>query len=172
MKRNSKHRTKKKEITLMTILANEATKESQNILQKYKKPKAQSYSDLEMKLAELYFAPKTDKLVLEKELAEIHPHKKWLIRTLELDKKPDLEKEVKIETLETPKKSVKETCISETCVDDDCEVHGKERMSGFTGQSQSSSSGMIGRSSIEIIGLVGVVGLIGLTFIIVSKNLK
>tara|TARA_R110001592_G_scaffold43848_5_gene141856 strand:- start:782 stop:1291 length:510 start_codon:yes stop_codon:yes gene_type:complete len=169
MKRNSRHKAKKKEITLMTILANEATKESQAILSKYKKPKAQSYSDLEMKLAELYFAPKTDKIILEKELASIHPHKTWLIKTLELDKPTE-----KVEVIEEikPSKLSKETCTSDSCIDEDCTTHGNQGMSGFSGEQTPNSKSVLSRSNIEIIGLVSVVGLIGLTFIIVSKNLK
>ena len=40
MKRNNKHNKKKQDITLMTILANEATKESDELLKSYNKPKA------------------------------------------------------------------------------------------------------------------------------------
>lgn len=78
-------RTKKKEITLMTLLANEATKESRNILKKYNKPDAKNYDDLEIKLAQLYFET-PDKIQLEKELADIHPHKNWILKHVELPK--------------------------------------------------------------------------------------
>lgn len=160
MKRNSKHRLKKQEITLMTILANEATKESQAILKKYNQPKAQSYNELEMKLAELYFQPKTDKRVLEKELANIHPHKKWLVRTLELDKKPKVDE---VKTVETQ---------TEVCEDDKCVTHTDKAVSNFAGKDDSPAEAKSNRTNIEVIGLVGIIGLMGLTFIIVSKNLK
>ena len=152
----------------MTLLANEAGKESSAILSKYKIPKAKNHHDLEVKLAELYFGKNTDKLQLEKELADIHPHKDWLIRTLELNTPEQIEK-IKLELTDAQKKD-EET--KEKCVDDDCEIHGKNaQMSSFSGQSDSSSERKIS-NSMEVIGLVGVVGLIGLTFIIVSKNLK
>lgn len=67
----------KKDITLMTLLAYEATKESRQLLRKHNHPDAKSIQDLEAKLAELYFETK-DKIALEKEFAEIHPHRKWL----------------------------------------------------------------------------------------------
>ena len=170
MKRNSIHKAKKREITLMTVLANEATNKSQAILQKYNQSKAQSYQELEMKLAELYFKPKMDKVLLEKELAEIHPHKEWMIRTLELGTKPDLEKYELKTVKNSPGKKITTECIDEKCEDDNCAIHGSEKTSSFTGSQQSNSQSL--RSNIEIIGLVGVVGLLGLTFIIVSKNLK
>jgi hypothetical protein len=70
------------EITLMTILANEATGPSRKILKEYGQPDAKNYQDLEIKLAELYFNTK-DKVVLEKKLAEIHPHKNWILKNVQ-----------------------------------------------------------------------------------------
>jgi len=69
---------KKKEITLMTVLAYESTSDAQKLLKKYGREPAKGYADLEIKLANLYFDT-PDKIQLEKELAEIHPHKKWLL---------------------------------------------------------------------------------------------
>ena len=103
MKRNNKLNNRKQEITLMTILANEADKESRHILKKYNKPNAQNHADLEVKLAELYFE-QDDKLAIEKDLANIHPHKNWIVKTLDLIPKS----EVKCETCEE-KNTKKET---------------------------------------------------------------
>jgi hypothetical protein len=69
---------KKKEITLMTVLAYESTSDAQKLLKKYGREPAKGYADLEIKLANLYFDT-PDKVQLEKELAEIHPHKIWLL---------------------------------------------------------------------------------------------
>jgi hypothetical protein len=162
MKRNNKLDKKKQEITLMTLLANEATKESSQLLQQYGKPKPKDFVDMEVKLAELYFE-QPDKVVIEKKLAEIHPHKNWLIRTLDLEKK-------------------KENVIEEPVVEQpdqiqkikDAVVESVSKFSDFNGTKDqpivSEKSDRV--SSMEIIGIVGVIGLIGLTFIIVSKNLK
>jgi len=75
--RRRKERNDRTDISLMTILANEATDGSRKLLRKYNRPDAKGYKDLEQKLAELYFDT-TDKVQLEKEMAEIHPHKKFL----------------------------------------------------------------------------------------------
>ena len=77
-----KRQQKDRDITLMTVLAYEATAESQKILKKYGREPANGYSDLEVKLANLYFDT-TDKVQLEKELASIHPHQKWLLEHTE-----------------------------------------------------------------------------------------
>ena len=37
----------------------------------------------------------------EKELANIHPHKKWLVRTLELDKKPKVDEVKTVEIIQS-----------------------------------------------------------------------
>jgi hypothetical protein len=70
------------EITLMTVLANEATGPSRKLLKQYGQPDAKNYQDLEIKLAQLYFNTK-DKVELEKQLAEIHPHKNWILKNVQ-----------------------------------------------------------------------------------------
>ena len=78
---NLKRKQPKKDITLMTLLAYEATADARRLLKKYNSLDAKSYADLEIKLCELYYAtPDENKKELEKELAEIHPHKKWILR--------------------------------------------------------------------------------------------
>ncbi len=72
----------KPEITLMTLLAYEATDDAQNLLKKYTKQTAKNFADLEVKLGELYVKA-DDKLKLEKEMARIHPHKKWIFERSE-----------------------------------------------------------------------------------------
>ena len=180
MKRHNKHRSNKQEITLMTLLANEATKGAGEILSKHNIAKPKNHNELEVKLAELYFAPKTDKLAIEKQLANIHPHKDWLIRSLNLntsediDKlKKELSKEVKIE----PIIESKDSCYQTKCKDDSCIIHGTDKkMSNFFGPEEKSApvttEGNKQTNSMELMSMIGCIGLIGLTFIIVSKNLK
>jgi superfamily II RNA helicase len=102
---NKKRQQKQRDITLMTVLAYEATADSQKILKKYGREPGKGYSDLEVKLANLYFDTQ-DKVQLEKELAEIHPHKKWLLEHTEPIVKIK-EKEVQIE-IKPDEKSLKE----------------------------------------------------------------
>jgi len=63
--RNRRKNNNRTDITLMTLLANEATDGSRKILKEYGEPDAKDYKDLEVKLAELYFKT-TDKVELEK----------------------------------------------------------------------------------------------------------
>ncbi len=77
----------------MTILAYEATEAAQNILVKYGKCKVKTYPELEQALADLYFSG-VDKIQLERDLAAIHPHKKFLAKYL-----PPVIKEVKVEVI-------------------------------------------------------------------------
>ena len=75
-------RNKKRDITLMTLLAFESKPEAENLLKKYgKDPSSNSCTELENKLVQLYYSV-SDKPTLEKEMAQIHPHKNWLIKTL------------------------------------------------------------------------------------------
>lgn len=101
---------KKPEITLMTLLAYEATEDAQKLLQKYKKPKAKNFADLEVKLGELYVSVE-DKLKLEKEMASIHPHKKWLMERSEPVVKVE---EKKVEAVSQPiKEEIKPNLLEE-----------------------------------------------------------
>lgn len=99
----------KPEITLMTLLAYESTEDAQKLLQKYKKPKAKNFADLEVKLGELYVSA-DDKLKLEKEMASIHPHKKWLMERTEPVVKVESKK---VEVVAEPIKEEKKTDLLE-----------------------------------------------------------
>jgi hypothetical protein len=106
----------KKEITLMTLLANEATADARKLLKKYKKADATDCADLEIKLAQLYFDT-PDKIEIEKDLAEIHPHKNWLLkRTKAEEVKPEVVVDIQ-----------KTSSADAECSDPNCPVHGKCR---------------------------------------------
>jgi hypothetical protein len=96
---NRKQNNKKRDITLMTILAYESTNDAQKLLKKYNKPGGKDYADLEVKLADLYFNV-PDKVQLEKEMASIHPHKNWILENVEpivkIEKK-EIEVEAKVD---------------------------------------------------------------------------
>lgn len=155
----------------MTLLANEATQGSAKLLSKYKKPKAKNHADLEVKLAELYFE-QPDKVEFEKELAEIHPHKKWLIRTLDL-----VERKSAMDDVSENKKedSVKSSCFTEQCFDANCPIHGRNSQvfSNFTEDANKTKSEVAAAdNTMKYVALLGAIGIISLTLIIVSKNSK
>lgn len=148
----------------MTLLANEAAKESSGILAKYGKPKAKNHADLEVKLAELYFE-QPDKKQLEKELAEIHPHKKWLVRTLELEPK-GLKETVVTEAptqAETNAEQIKniEQVVSESIA----------KFSGFNGSNNADTSN---KSNVvtDWLPFVAIIGMVSITMIVVAKSNK
>lgn len=85
-----KSKNKKEYKTLLSALAFGATDEAQKILAKNNVSEANTYEELEYNLAKLY-ANSTDKIALEKEFAEIHPHSKFILKYL-APKVPTLDK--------------------------------------------------------------------------------
>lgn len=150
--RNRRKNSNRTDITLMTLLANEATDGSRKILKEYGEPDAKDYKDLEVKLAELYFKT-PDKVELEKKLSNIHPHKKWLMKYIEpVEKIVEVEKIVPAET--------------KSNADGDCPTTPTPlQTSSFSGETQMSSNSVMG-----IIGLVAVVGILSLSLIHITKK--
>jgi len=84
----------KKEITIMTLLANENPTESRKLIAEYNMPDARNFTDLEKKLEELYFVKHPERQSeIEAKLYELHPHKNWFLRLA----KTDLQKFKKME---------------------------------------------------------------------------
>ena len=148
----------KKDITLMTLIANESASDARKLLKKYGKPDAENHNDLEVKLADLYFKA-DDKIKLEKELAEIHPHKKWIMRVLVPPVVEVVKEEVKVEVKPEPtieKKSNADGCGCSNC------------MSNASGNSNDKKT----YSPIDYIGVIGVIGVLGIVFYSISKATK
>jgi hypothetical protein len=72
---------KKQRVSLLGVIANGSTGDARRLLKKYNEPDAVNHKDLEMKLSRLY-AKTDDKIKLEKEIAEIHPHKEFILHNL------------------------------------------------------------------------------------------
>jgi len=155
---------RKKEVTLMTLLANEAISDSRKLLKEYKVEDAKSCDDLEHKLANLYFG-QSDKVEIEQKLANIHPHKKWLIKSLDLVKKSEIK----------PKQDMGSEKIDSQLKSD--AVLPSAKFSDFLGSKEDSSkstptSEVKNNYLLETVTMLGVFSIIGLTFIVVSKNLS
>jgi len=75
-----KPNSQQKGIDLFDLIAIESTSQARELLKKMSGEDALNKRDLKAKLAKLYFNPNTDKLTLEKELANIHPHKDWILK--------------------------------------------------------------------------------------------
>ena len=151
----------KQEITLMTLLANESTSDARKLLKKYNKGDANDYKDLEVQLANLYYeAP--DKIAIEKEMAEIHPHKNWLLKTL----RPINIEEVKIEEKKEPTIEVKSN--AEGCSCSKCKAYSNAcgcQHSGFDGQTP-----LFKATEPTNVGLIAIIGILAVTFYAISKN--
>jgi hypothetical protein len=72
---------RKQRVSLLGVIANGSTGDARRLLKKYNQPDAVNHKDLEMKLSRLY-ANTDDKIILEKEIAEIHPHKEFILHNL------------------------------------------------------------------------------------------
>ena len=152
----------KKDITLMTLLAYEATADSRKLLKKYGKADAKSYGDLEVKLAELYFES-PDKVQIEKEMAEIHPHKNWLLRNV-APKQDESSKEEEIKLKEEKAEAPMVAPTPEIIQD------LKSNADGSSGSSNDDSKLMIHYSSmVAIVGITLAISVIGLSMVLNKK---
>jgi len=79
--KQQKKKAPKPTVPLMELLAYNATKPARLLLKKYGEEDATSYEDLKGKLDRLY-KNQPDKITIEKELAEIHPHKDFILKYL------------------------------------------------------------------------------------------
>lgn len=75
----SKKNQKKEYKTLLSVLANGSTDSARMLLKKHSGQDASDTKDLELKLARVY-ANSPRKLDIEKEFAEIHPHKDFILK--------------------------------------------------------------------------------------------
>ena len=146
------------EITLMTVLANEATGPSRKILKEYGSPDAKNYKDLEVKLAELYFNTQ-DKVALEKKLADIHPHKNWILKNV----KPAIEEISNQGQVEEVKSNVTGDCMCPQC-----------QNQPYTDKNFLNAEGPIS-TKVGIDGLIApmvMLSLIGITFVFILRATK
>lgn len=161
----------------MTLLANEATGPSQRLLKKYGKTKAISFADLEKKLADLYFES-GDKVQIEKDMADIHPHKTWLlsrVKPIEATKvEPVLEGETKlIEITPAPIANTNDVCTNQNCL----QHHPMNNpylggYQNFSGESNNNSNTPKLPAGFEYIGMIGVLGIVAIGLILVAKATK
>lgn len=149
---------KKADITLMTLLAYEATDGSRKILKEYGEKDARNHKDLEVKLADLYFKT-PDKRTLEKKLADIHPHKKWILKNVEVAEKP-------VETI-VPSQEPKANFTDNDCPSTPTPImYGP--MSSF--DSQNNNTQALPQWS-QYIGPIMLISMIGLTYFMILRSI-
>jgi len=152
----------RKKKTLLSVLAYGSPEESQDLLFKKTGQKAIGCKDLEYKLAEFY-AKSPDKVTLEKEFAEIHPHKDFILKYLA----PEPEKiEIKADS-ENEVREVKLGADGYSNCDGDpnCNCNKKTQdMSGFAGVYHMEGMGRRSNDNM-ILGIIGVVAILGLVVV-------
>lgn len=100
--------SKKQRVSLLGVIANGSTGDARRLLQKYNEPDAINHKDLQFKLSKLY-AKTDDKVKLEKEIAEIHPHKEFILHNLAPVTPPTPEPEIMVEEVEAKTKQMATT---------------------------------------------------------------
>ena len=173
----AKTNAKKKKITILGCLANESTGKSRKLLKKYGQEDAVNHQDLEYKLSQLYKSV-DDKKQLEKEFAEIHPHRDFILKYAQpkiekIEEPVSASKEVETIVVSTPEvKKVEETVVVEE--KSNCSGNCSCGCSGFDGAkpSQSASevmpSNAIGTDRLIVLGMFGFVSILAL--VLITKN--
>jgi hypothetical protein len=148
--------------TLLSLIAYGSTKEAQDILFKNTGQKAIGYPDLEYKLAQFY-ANSPDKASLEKEFAEIHPHKDFILKYLSPKVEVDVEHDKDGDAVREVKLPVEGEETSSCDGSPSCSCNSKETqpMSGFVG-SQPMMGGGHRNNDNMILGVLGLVAIVGL----------
>lgn len=155
-----------KEISLMALLANSATGASRRLLIRHGEKDASNHKDLELKLAEFY-AKAPDKKQIEKEFAEIHPHKDFILKNLA----PVVEVKNEEPTKEEVDKKLKDVIVDggySNC-GGNCNCPCSQKSSNACGCSAADGSGnttSTGAVKIDqttaVLGLVAIVALVAL----------
>lgn len=160
--------------TLIYSISRGSTNEARELLNRLAGQEAKNVSDLEIKLAQFYLKS-NDKVSLEKQLAEIHPHKDFILRYL-------APKKEEVITLNTGENSENEKTSTEGVVvhngysSANGEQYSKcEGCSGTCGSGVQKMSGADGSGSQQVIsgrndtvlvlGLVSIVAMFGLVII-------
>jgi len=156
-------------ITIMGLLADCSTNDARKLLKKYGIPDAKNKKDLELKLAQLY---KTcdDKKQLEKDFAEIHPHKEFMKKYL-LPTAP-VKSEVVLEDIIAPN-SLKPVIV-EKVPEDTSNCDGKAcscNNSNFSGADGTTltTTNSTDKDKLIIYGMFGIVSILALVFIAKQK---
>lgn len=153
-----------KKITIMGLLANSSTDDARLLLKKYGYPNARNKAELELLLAKMY-KDADDKKQVEKDFAEIHPHKNFLKRYLTTETPKESVEIVAEKIVETPLTTIEES-TSNCNGDTTCSCC----KSSFDGDQKSSSLKFSENDKLIILGMFGIVSILAL--VIVSQKNK
>lgn len=159
-----------RKITIMGLLAECSTNDARKLLKKYGIPDAKNKTDLELKLAQLYKSC-DDKKQLEKDFAEIHPHKDFMKKYL-LPTNP-VKSEVVVEDIIAPDSlkpviiekvpEITSNCSGKTCSCNNSNYSGAD---GFT---TNQPTNPINSDKLVVYGMFGIVSILALVLIAKQK---
>lgn len=161
-----------KKITIMGLLADCSTNEARALLKKYGMPPAKNKAELELALAKLY---KTcdDKKQLEKDFAEIHPHKDFLKKYIA--PKPTVKSEVVVEEIksETTTPSITPAqmpeLVSNCNGNPNCTCNGSN-FSNADGSKNTDTASSNDKDKLIVYGMFGIVSILAL--VLISQQIK
>ena len=158
-----------RKITIMGLLAECSTDDAKRLLRKYGLPDAKNKQDLELKLATLY-KKCDDKKQLEKDFAEIHPHKEFMKKYLL--PAPIVKTEVVVEDI-TPAQNVtvESTQMPEkvsNCDGTSCNCNSSN-FSGLDGSQTNNSINSNDKDKLIIFGMFGFFSILALVLISQKK---
>lgn len=157
--------------TLLSVLANGSTEKASSVLKKYSGETARDTKDLEVKLARMY-AISPSKIDIEKDFANIHPHKDFILKYTEV-KKAVVEPKVQPEQnnyTDLPKNTTTIALEPTSNANGNCECNCpccSAKYSNAEGMPQTPNQPM---DKNVIFGLVSVVGIIGLVLYFSNKK--
>jgi hypothetical protein len=149
-----KNGNKKEYKTLLSALAFGSTDEAQKILVDNGMKEADTYEELEYNLAKLY-SNSTDKIKIEKQFAEIHPHSKFILKYLSPKVEPDT-KEVRKEDLQT----METETTPPTIVEMSSNASGKSDCGCSSADGVVSTQPKIDYNALALVSIVAIVGLV------------
>jgi len=160
-------RQKKQYKTLLSVLASGSTPEARRLLKECTGEDAFSEQDLESKLARLY-TDSTSKLDLEKDFADIHPHKDFILKYCVTKSIAPMDEPINVNKLNTSNTEVVkqvEIITSPTKKETENPTEGRACACGC-GRYSNAEGGETPQSvklnfTIAVLGIVGIVAIVG-----------
>ena len=155
-----------KKITMAGLLANCSTAESRKLLKRHGMDDAINHEDLEVKISKLYHNT-DDKKALEKELAEIHPHKDFILQNLAPTKKEEAIEEI---LPADPNEAIREVIVEELPGEKTSGACGCSHADGGTTPVQGSNSTGFTNNQMTMFTIFGIITIFAMVVIKTSKT--
>ena len=159
----------KSRVTLLGTIANGSTAEARKLLKRSGEQDAVNHKDLEYKLTKLY-QNEDDKLALEKQLAEIHPHKEFILKYTAPQKEEMIKETISEEMPVETKMKSQCSCGNPDCPNNYSNCCGSSSMSGTSSAcgcksnfSADTEKTINSNDAFLVLGLVAIISIFALT---------